>query len=72
MLHVCKCSLNAWHLRLNNEPLEEVDGLQYLGWLVAGDGGCERNVVHRMNEEWKASRVLQSVLSNRGLWLNEK
>ena len=35
---------------LSGEPLEEVDCFKHLGSQVAADGGCERNVVHRMNE----------------------
>ena len=35
---------------LNGEPLEEVDCFKYLGSQVAAGGGCERVVVHRMNE----------------------
>ena len=38
------------HVILNGEPLEEVDCFKYLGSQVAADGGCERDVVHRMNE----------------------
>ena len=34
---------------------------------MAADGGCERDVVHGMNEGNRASRELKSVLSNRGL-----
>ena len=34
---------------------------------MAADGGCERNVVHRMNEGYRAWGVLKSVLSNIGL-----
>ena len=34
---------------LNGELLEEVDCFKYLGSQVAADGGCERDVVHRMN-----------------------
>ena len=52
---------------LNSEPLEEVDCFKYLGSQVAADRGCERDVVHRMNEEYRAWRELKSVLSNRGL-----
>ena len=33
---------------------------------MAADGGCERDVVHRMNEGSRAWGVLKSVLSNRG------
>ena len=35
---------------LNGEPLAEVDCFKYLGSQVAGDGGCDGDVVHRMNE----------------------
>ena len=52
---------------LNGEPLEEVDCFKYLGSQVAADGGCERDVVHRMNKGYRASGVLESVLSNGGL-----
>ena len=45
---------------------------KYLGSQVAADGGCERYVVHRMNEEYRASGALKSVLSNRGLGINAK
>ena len=49
------------------QPLEEVDCFKYLGSQVAADGGCERNVVHRMNEGYRAWGAWKSVLSNRGL-----
>ena len=39
---------------LNGEPLEEVDCFKYLGMQVAADGACERDVVHRMNEGYRA------------------
>ena len=55
------------HVILNGEPLKEVDCFKYLGSQVAADGGCERDVVYRMNEEYRAWAVLKSVLSNRGL-----
>ena len=51
---------------LNGEPLEEVDCFKYLGLQVAADGGCERDVVHRMNEGYRAWGALKSDLSNRG------
>ena len=35
---------------LNGETLEEVDCFKYL----AADGGCEMDVVHRMNEGYRA------------------
>ena len=34
---------------------------------MAADGGCERDVVHRMNEGYRAWGTLKSELSNRGL-----
>ena len=39
---------------INVEPLEEVDCFKYLGSQVAADGGCEWDVVHRMNEGYRA------------------
>ena len=57
---------------LNSEPLEEVNCFKYQGSQVAADGGCERDVVHRMNEGYRAWGALKSVLSNRGLWLKTK
>ena len=41
---------DGMHVILNSEPLEEVDCYKYLGSQVAADGGCERDVVHRMTE----------------------
>ena len=40
---------------------------KFLGSQVAADGGCERDVVHTMNEGYRAWGALKSVLSNRGL-----
>ena len=60
------------HVILPCEPLEEVDCLQYLGSQVAADGGCERDVVHRMNEVYRAWGALKSMLRNCGLWIEAK
>ena len=60
------------HVILNGEPLEEVDCFKYLGLQVAADGGCKRDVVHRMNEGYRAWGALKSVLSNRGLGIKPK
>ena len=38
------------HVILNGEELVEVDCFKYLGSQVAADGGCERDVVHKINE----------------------
>ena len=45
---------------------------KYLGSQVAADGGCERDVVHRMNEGCGAWGALKGVLSNRGLGTGAK
>ena len=50
----------------------EVDCFKYLGSQVTADGGCERFVVHRMNEGYRAWGALKSVLSKRGLWINSQ
>ena len=39
---------------------------------MAAVGGCERDVVHRMNEGYRAWRELKSVLNNRGLGIKAK
>ena len=57
---------------LNGEPLEVVDCFKYLGSQVAADGGCERDVVHRMNEGYRAWGALKSVLSNRRMEIKAK
>ena len=57
---------------LNSEPLEEVDCFKNLGSQLAADGGCERDVVHRMNEGYRAWGAQKSVLSNRGLGIKAK
>ena len=60
------------HVILSGEPLEEVDCFKYLGSQVAADGGCERDVVHRMNEGNRSWVVLKSVLTNRLLGVKVK
>ena len=73
---VMRCSRygngDRMHVILNGEPLEKVDCFKYLGSQVAGDGGCERDVVHRMNEGYRAWGALKSVLSNRGLGIKPR
>ena len=69
---VMKCSrygnVGRLHVRLNGKPLEEVDCFKYLGSPVIEDGCCERDVVHRINEGYRA----WGVLCNRGLEINVK
>ena len=43
----------------------KVDCSEYQESQVAADGGCEMDVVHRMNEGYRAWGELKSVLSNR-------
>ena len=56
----------------NGEPLEEVDCFKYLASQVSADGGCERDVLHRMNEVYRAWGTLKSMLSNGGLRIKAK
>ena len=42
-----------------------MDYFKYLGSQMAADGACERDVVYRMNEKYRALGALKSVLSNR-------
>ena len=60
------------HVILNVGPLEDVDCLKYLGSQVAADGGCEREVVHRMNEGYSAWGTLKGVPINRRLGIKSK
>ena len=60
------------HVILIGEPLEEVNCFKYLGSQVATDGGCEMDVIHRMNEGYRAWGALKSVTSNRGLGIKAK
>ena len=60
------------YVRLNDDQLEEVDYFKYLGSQVAAEGGCESDVVHRMNEGFKGWRSMKSVLCNRGLGMKAK
>ena len=39
---------------------------------MAADGECERDMVHRMNEGYRAWGALKSALSNRGLEIKDK
>ena len=39
---------------------------------MTSDGGCERDVVHRMNDRYRIWGAMKSVQSNRGLGINEK
>ena len=39
---------------------------------MAADGGCEWEVVHRMNEGYRVWGLLKSVLRNRGLDIKAK
>ena len=49
-----------------------MDWFGCLGSRVAADGGCEGDVVHRMNEGYRAWGAQKSVLSNRGFGIKAK
>ena len=55
---VMRCSRHGYggrmHAILNGEPLEEAGCFKYLGSQVPADGGCEMDVVHKMNEGYRA------------------
>ena len=57
---------------LSGETLEEVDCFKYLRSQVAADEGCERYVVHGMNEGYREWGTLKSVLINRGPGIKAK
>ena len=42
------------YVRLNGEPLEEVDCFKYLGSQEVADQGCEMDVIHRSYDSYKA------------------
>ena len=73
---VMRCSRygngDRMHVILNGGPLEVVDCFKYLGSQVASDGGCERDVVHRFNQGYRAWGAQKSVLSNKGLGIKAK
>ena len=52
--------------------LEEVVCFKCPWSQVAADGGCESDVVHRMNEGYRAWEALKSVLSNRGFGMKAR
>ena len=54
-----RCGHGRMNVVLNGEPLEETDCFKYLWSQVVTDGGCERDMVHRMNEGYRASRALK-------------
>ena len=72
---VMRCSgfgnVGRTNLILNGEPLEVVDCFKSLASQVAADGGCGRDVVHRIHEGYRAWGALKSVLSNKGLWIED-
>ena len=55
-----RCSWENINLILNGEPFKTLSEPQkYLGSQVAADGGCESDVVHRLNEGCKAWAALK-------------
>ena len=60
------------NVMLNGEALEEVDQFTYLGSGIAGNGGVEADVRHRVNERCKVLGALKGVMKNIGLGMNVK
>ena len=61
------------HLILNGEPLEKWIVLSTcMGSQVAANGGCERDLLHRMTDGYRAWGALKNLLSNRGLGIKAK
>ena len=73
--NVMRCSrygnVGRMRVKLNCEPLEEVDCFKNLGSQVAADGGRERYLVHK-NNGYRAWGALKSGLSNREYGINVK
>ena len=64
--------MGGMHARLNGEQFEDVDCFKYLGSQVSVDGGCEMDVVQRINAGYRAWGMLKSVLNNRRFGINAK
>ena len=64
MRKVLRCSRYGneclMHVILNGKPLEEVDCFKFLGSQSAADAGYERDVVHGMNEGYRAWGAMKS------------
>ena len=73
---VMRCTRNeggaGLNVMLNGEVLEEVDQFQYLGSVIAANGGVEADVHHRVNEGCKVLVALKGIMKNRGLGVNVK
>ena len=70
MLEVWKWGSNACNSI--RRTVKEVNRFPYLWSQVAADGGCEIDVVRKMNEGYRARVALKSFLSNRGLGIKVK
>ena len=60
---VYKCGLNGCETKWC--MLQKVDCFKYLGLQVTVDGGCAKDVVHRMDEGYTAWGALKSEFSNK-------
>ena len=65
---IMRCSwyvnVGQMDVRLYGELLEGVDCFKYLESQMEADGGCEKDIVHIMNEGFEALGALKNVLSN--------
>ena len=73
---VMRCTRNEDGARLNvmfnGKVLEEVYQFQYLGAVIAANGGVEADMHHRVSEGCKVLDALKGVMKNRGLGINVK
>ena len=71
-----KCSRNdvgaSLNVFLNGEALEQVEQFEYLGSVIAADGGIETDVKHKINEGSKVFGTLKGIVGNRGLGMSVK
>ena len=60
-------------MRLNGKPLEEVSFLyKNLGSKITADRGCERDLVHKMNDGFQTQIALRRGMGSRELWIIAK
>ena len=59
--YVKELRVSRMHVRKNGAPLEQVYCFKFVGSQVAVDGLCEKDVVQRINEGYKARGVLKGI-----------
>lgn len=59
----------VWHVLLEEEQVEVMDGFCYLGDMVREEGGAEAAVKARISSAWGSWRELASLLVNQSILL---